>query len=219
MRTSRRLLTRKQGATLFSHVGAAFTLGRPIRGHGISQAAVNKLPTVPDAQLSPNPELSQSQFLRSLLRVPLFASTPLTPHDPTPPHPTLTTFDPTPNTRPTSHPPKNIWRVSCRLFVPVREKVPRVTTVIVTQEYKKTEEAAGKQRIHALRGPGHPCARTQPCPRWVSVAGQDRRSETDGSGYDSPEPFLTDGGPSRRSLSLAMSSTLATLVLALLYWL
>ncbi|KAJ3613537.1 hypothetical protein NHX12_019784 [Muraenolepis orangiensis] len=40
-----------------------------------------------------------------------------------------------------------------------------------------------------------------------------------GSGYDSPEPFLTDGGPCRRSPSLAMSLTLATLVLALLDWL
>ncbi|CAL8287479.1 unnamed protein product [Gadus morhua 'NCC'] len=39
----------------------------------------------------------------------------------------------------------------------------------------------------------------------------------DGSGYDSPEPFLTDGGPGRGSLGA--SSLLAPLVLALLPWL
>ncbi|XP_077477797.1 ephrin-A2 [Stigmatopora argus] len=40
-----------------------------------------------------------------------------------------------------------------------------------------------------------------------------------GSGYDSPEPFLTDGGPSWRPVSVAPVATLAWLFLGLFSWL
>eukprot|EP00064_Thunnus_orientalis_P007295 superscaffoldBa00000799_g7315 len=40
-----------------------------------------------------------------------------------------------------------------------------------------------------------------------------------GSGYDSPEPFLTDGGPSWRPGSMALLAVLASLLLGLFSWL
>ncbi|XP_028422181.1 ephrin-A2 [Perca flavescens] len=41
----------------------------------------------------------------------------------------------------------------------------------------------------------------------------------DGSGYDSPEPFLTDGGPSWRPGSMTLLAVLASLLLGLFSWL
>ncbi|CAG5866675.1 unnamed protein product [Menidia menidia] len=41
----------------------------------------------------------------------------------------------------------------------------------------------------------------------------------DGSGYDSPEPFLTDGGPSSRAGSMTLLAALAPLIPGLSFWL
>jgi len=42
---------------------------------------------------------------------------------------------------------------------------------------------------------------------------------SDGSGYDSPEPFLTDGGPSSRAGCVTLLAAMTPLFLGLFFWL